>query len=96
MTTLSSTSVLRLSTSAFTADFRRNMEALPLTVDGTLLLRLQKQVGMQSNDIHSLRLIHTILGYWYLRFSMADWLPPIKLAKQRMCRQVCIRVTKGC
>ena len=71
MTTLSSMSVLRLSIPVFTADFRSNTEALPLTLDGTLLLKLRKQAGIQSNDIHSLLLIHTILGYWYLRFSMA-------------------------
>ena len=63
MTTLLSMSVLGLSTPVFTADFRRNTEASPLTVDGTLLLKLQKQAGMQSNDIHFLQLIHTILGY---------------------------------
>lgn len=78
-------------------NFRRGMEALPPTLDATLLLKLQKQVGMRLRGIRSLQLIHMILGYWYLKFSMAvSSLLLIRLAKQRMCRQVCIKVTRGC
>ena len=78
------------------ADFRRGTEALPPTLDATLLLKLQKQVGIQSKSIRSLQLTHMISEYWFLRFSTAVLLLLIKLAKQRMYRPVCIKVTRGC
>ena len=78
---LLSTSVLRQYLLSNMADFRRGMEALPRTLDVTLLLKLQKQVGMQLKGIRSLQLIHMVSEYWCLRFSMGISSLRIKSAK---------------
>ena len=93
---LSSMSVLSQYLLPNLADFRRGMEALPPTLDVTLLLKLQKQVGMRLKGIRSLQSIHMNSEYWYLRFSMAVSSLLIKSDKQRMCHQVCIKVIRGC